>query len=125
MVEVLVATAVISLALLAMLLANTSLQRSSGAAYERMVATQDAHRVIETMRNTASAGIFPANVTAAFPNGAPVAGFNNLSNEQVVVAYANPALDPLDITVTTNWREHGVRNTSIQLRTFMTQRSTT
>ncbi len=123
LIELLVALVVIVVGLLGILLANIFVQSSSEAAYQRMVAMQDAHRVIELMRNASSTGNFPINVTAAFPSGGAVAGFNNLTNEQVAVAYANAASDPLDITVTTTWREHGRRNSTAQLRTLMTQRT--
>ena len=106
-----------------MLAANTYIQTQGDVMYERMVAYQDAHRVIESMRSTSLTGNFPANVTAGFPSGASVNGFNNLTNEQVTVSYANTNNDPLDITVTTSWREQGLRNASIQLRTLMTQRT--
>lgn len=121
--EVMIAVIVIGVGLLAMLLANTAIQRTSEAAYERMVATQDAHRVIELMRNTSLNGNFPGNVTATYPNGAAVPGFNNLTGEQVVVAYVNTTVDPLDLTITTHWLELGRRNTSLQLRTLMTRRT--
>lgn len=122
LVELMIALAFIAVGLLGAILANTAIQQRSEGAYQRMVATQDAHRVIEQMRNTSSTGNFPQNVTATFPNGGAVAGFNNLTNEQVTVAYTNPAADPLDITVTTTWRENGMRNATTQLRTLMTQR---
>ena len=72
-----------------------------------MVATQDAHRVLELMRNTSATGNFPGNVTNAYPPGGNIAGFNSLDGEQVAVTYADPTTDPLDITVTTSWREGG------------------
>ena len=121
--ELMIAVVLMGLGLLGMLLANTYIQRTSEAAYERMVATQDAHRVIELMRNVSSNGNFPANVTGTYPSGAAVPGFTNLTGEQVVVAYANSLADPLDITVTTLWLELGRRNTTVQLRTLMTKRT--
>lgn len=120
--ELLISLFVIALGLLGMILSNTYVQRTSEVAHERMVATQDAHRAIELMRNTSASGEFPDNVTRAFPNGAAVAGFNNLTNESVTVVYADPDADPLNITVTTNWAQRGSRNASIQLRTLMTRR---
>lgn len=120
--EVMIAVAVIGLGLLGVMLTNVNVQKMSDRGYERLVATQDAHRVLELLRNSSATGNFPSNVTQAFPHGALVAGFNNLSGEQVVVTYANPSADPLDIAVTTSWLESGRRNSSIQLRTLMTQR---
>jgi len=118
-----IAVVIIGLGLLAMLLANTHIQRTGEAAYERVVATQDAHRVIEGMRNASTNGSFPANVIVSYPQGAAVPGFANLAGEQVVVTYQNVASDPLDVTVTTNWLELGRRNTLVRLRTLMTKRN--
>ena len=123
LIELMIAVVVIGLGLLGMVMANTVIQTTSEAAYERMVATQDAHRTIELMRNASMTGNFPQNVTGAFPNGAAAAGFNNLTGEQVAVTYGNVQADPLDITVTTTWLERGRRNTSTQLRTLMTKRT--
>lgn len=120
--ELMVAVVLIGVGLLGMLLANTYVQKTSEAANERIVATQDAHRVIELMRNASASGTFPANVTSAYPNGGTVPGFANLTGEQVVVTYASSSADPLDIMVTTNWLELGRRGTSTQLRTLMTRR---
>jgi len=123
LIELLVAVVVMGFGLLALLLANTYIQQASERAYERMVAVQDAGRAAELIRDASVNGNFPANVTAAFPNGGAVAGFNNLTAEQVVVNYRNTNADPLDITVTTTWLEQGRRNSSFQLRTLMTQRT--
>jgi len=123
MIELMVSIIVVGFALLAVLLANTAIQQASERARERMIATQDAHRVVELIRNASVNGNFPANVVTAFPNGGAVAGFNNLTNEQVVASYSNTAVDPLDITVTTTWLEQGRRNALVQLRTLMTQRT--
>ena len=120
--ELMIAVAVIAVGLLTMLLANTSSRQMGEGVSERMVALQDAQRVVELMRSTSATGAFPANVTAAYPNRAAVAGFNNLTNEQVRVSYADTTADPLDITVTVGWRTRGIRNVSTQLQTFMTKR---
>lgn len=121
--ELMIAVVVIGLGLLGMLLANTYIQTTSEAAHERMTATQDAHQVIELMRNVSATGNFPGNVTGAYPNGGTVSGFTNLSGEAVTVAYTDPTADPLDITVTASWLELGRRNVSTQLRTLMTKRN--
>ena len=46
-----------------------------------------------------------------------------LSQEQVVVTYANPNADPLDVTVTVVWQENRVRRVNTSLRTLLTQRT--
>ena len=120
--ELLAAIVVVSLGLLGLLAVDSQVRKANEATYERMVAVQDAQRVLELMRNASASGNFPANVARSYPNGGAVSGFNNLTGEQVTVTYADAAADPLDITVTANWREHGLRNASTQLRTMMTQR---
>ena len=96
MIELMISMVVIVIGLVGMLLANTSLQRTNQTAYERMVATQDAHRVIELMRNTSATGTFPLNVTAVYPNGNTVGGFANLTNEQVHIINARICLNEED-----------------------------
>lgn len=122
LVELLIAILVMGLGLLAAILGNIYTQQASEASYERIVAMQDSHRTIELMRDASASGNFPDSVTTAYPNGATVTTFNNLTNERVTIRYADPTTDPLDITVTTTWLERGRRNQSIQLRTLMTQR---
>ncbi len=121
-VELMITMVVVVLVLLGFMGANMRIQQASEAAYQRTVALQDANRVIELMRNAAAAGQFPGNVTAVYPNGGAAAGFANLPGERVVVAYANPGADPLDVTVTVSWAENGIRNVNTALRTYLTQR---
>ena len=123
MLELMIAVMAMGLTLLTVILGNTYLQQVNEKSYERMIAAQDAQRLIELVRNVSMTGNFPQNVVGAYPQGAAVPGFNNLPSEQISVSYVNPTVDPLDMTVTTNWRERGRRNASFQLRTFMTQRT--
>ena len=123
LIEVSITISIVILALLGAMASNTALHQSSTSAYERSVAIQDANQILERMRNTASSGQFPGNVTAVFPNNGSVAGFTNLTNQQVVVSYVNPSTNPLDVSVTVSWLQNGLRNTSTSLRTLMTQRS--
>lgn len=149
LIEVTITIAIVILALSGVLFANTAIQQAHGAAYERSVAIQEAHEVIEQMRNTANTGgaNFPATVVNAFPantarpgltrltaqcgaNANPAAACNwpfnftpdNTSQEQVVVTYVNPAANPLDITVTVVYRENGTRAVSESLRSQITRR---
>jgi prepilin-type N-terminal cleavage/methylation domain-containing protein len=122
LIELMITVGVVLLALVGYVGANIAVQQASNAAFEATVALQDANRVIEQMRNTASGGAFPGNVVAAFPNNAAVAGFNNLTGETITVGYADPTSDPLTVTVTVAWSENGRRNVNTALRTIMTQR---
>jgi hypothetical protein len=118
-----IATACMVLALFGLLATSTRLSQRAQENFERSVAVQDAHWVIEQMRNTAQTGTFPANVTAAYPNNGAVAGFSNLTNEAVTVSYVSSTANPLDTTVTVSWSLRGVRTTTETLRTMITKRS--
>lgn len=148
LIELMITIAVVSLALVGTLFANTAMSQAGETTFERAMALQEANQVIESIRQTAATGLFPGNVTAAFPNNTARPNFANLrpncgvnadppvactwpfnftasnnSNEQVVVTYVNPAANPLDVTVTVVWRERGVRQAQIALRTLITQRT--
>jgi len=122
LIEITVTIGVVAFTMLAVLFANTQIQKMTEAAFERSVALQDANQVLEQMRNTARIGTFPTNVTTAFPNNGNIAGFNSLAGQQIVVTYVNPAVDPLDTTVTVSWQENGIRPVNTALRTLVTRR---
>lgn len=122
-IEVMISMVVIVLLVTGFLGSATSLQAANLAAFERSMALQDANQVIETMRNTAATGTFPANVVAAYANNSTVSGFTSLSGEQVRVSYANVAADPLDVTVTVSYNENGRRAVTAVLRTYITKRA--
>jgi prepilin-type N-terminal cleavage/methylation domain-containing protein len=124
LVELLIAFFIASLAIAGYIGANIIIQQNSEVTFERTVATQDAHRVIELMRRAAQGQEenFPENVTGAYPADVPVAGFTNLTNEQIAVSYVNPASDPLDATVTVSWTSSTRRPLTAALRTMVTQR---
>lgn len=118
-----VTMAVMAAVLLAIMTANAMISQTSEAAYQRLVAVQDANQVIERMRNTAITGNFPGNVTAAYPNGGSVGGFTSLTSETVTVAYTSTVTNPLDVTVTVNYLENGRRAANTALRSLITQRA--
>ena len=117
-----IAMVILTVGMLGILLTNTTSRHMTAVMNERILALQDAHRVIELLRSTSATGTFPANVTAVYPDGAPVVGFNSLADEAVAVAYADPAADPLHVTVTVTWAQLGVRPATAQLQTLITQR---
>lgn len=84
-----------------------------------MTALQDAHTVIEQIRRESDQSL--NQVVATFPNGLAVSGFNTLTNEQIVVSYADPNADPLAVTVTVNWTDQGRAMTRV-LSTQVTNR---
>lgn len=123
LIELLITVVVVILALVGYVAANTAIQQKGDERFERSVAMQDANQVIEQMRSAAATGAFPDNVTDAFPEGTELPGFENLQGQEVSVDYADPAANPLDVTVTVRWLENGRRQTRADLRTLITQRT--
>ncbi len=123
LVETLVTILVVATALLSSLIASTAIQRTAESIHDRAVAIQDANQVVEQMRNTALTGTFPGNVTAAFPDGAEVAGFDDLTYEVVTVDFVDSNANPLDVTVTVAWTDNTNRAVTQTLRTLVTQRT--
>ena len=121
-IELMIALFIISLAIGGYVGANVLAQRNSEEMHERTIALQDANRTIEQIRNASKTNTFPQNVVTAFPQNGLVAGFANLTNEQVQVSYANPAVDPLDVLVTVTWLSYARRQVSETVRTYITQR---
>jgi prepilin-type N-terminal cleavage/methylation domain-containing protein len=125
LIELMVSVAVCVTALITIVWGNNYIQKVNHESFQRMVALQDAHQIIERIRVNANSGVFPASVTAAFPHNQLVAGFtnvvNNLPNEQVRVTYVDPTADPLDLSVVVSWQS-GTRTVSATLSSFVTQR---
>ena len=120
--EVVITIAVVMISFLALMFSNMIIQRNNDMFYQRTVASQDAHQVMERIRDTATFGLFPNNVTDQYPDGADVPGFSNLQGQQIIVDYSSALSDPLDITITVNWLEDGFRNVSYTLSSIVTQR---
>jgi len=124
LIEVSITIVVGSLALLGILLAITTMRQTSQAHFERSVALQDANQVIEAMRNTANEnGI--ASLPTTYIEETGLTGYASLSDQEVFVSYGDIPADPLDVTVTVTWDENGTRDTSVSLRTYITQRAMT
>lgn len=122
LIELMIAMLVMIIALLSYLSATNIIQDSGEAAFERSIAVQDANQVFERMRNSAKSGTFPSDLVTTYPNNGTVAGFNNLANETITVSYVDTTADPLDTSIVVTWLEDSDRNTSITLRSFITQR---
>lgn len=119
LIEVMIAFAIFIPVFLAVILVNIYTIRSTSSSQMVVTALQDAHTVIERIRNVSDQGL--PQVVVSFPNGAAVPGFVNLVGEQVVVSYPNGNTDPLDITVSVNWQDRG-RVMTRTLRTQVTDR---
>ncbi len=103
LIELMIALAIIVPVLLGAIGLNVYVFRISERSRRVVVALEDAHTVIERIRNTSETSL--AQVATTYPSGQAVAGFNNLPSEQVTVTYPNAAADPLVMTVTVNWSD--------------------
>jgi prepilin-type N-terminal cleavage/methylation domain-containing protein len=122
LVELMIALVVITLVIGGYVGANIAAQRNSEEMHERTIAIQDANRTIEQIRNVSRTGTFPSNVTTEFPPNGAVAGFANLTNEQVVVSYVNANGNPLLATVTVTWLSYPQRQNTERVQCYITQR---
>ncbi len=127
LIGILIAVVLLGLGILGLLGANVTVQQWTEGTFERSLAVQDAGRVIEEMRNTANQSLLnqfqPEVINRANAVSATIRSLPTVAGEQINVAFANPAGDPLDATVTVNWIERGTRSKSVALRTFITKRS--
>ena len=119
LVELIIDTAIILPVLLSAIGLNFYVFRNSETSRQTMIAIQDAHTVIERIRNRSETSL--ASVTGNYPNNQTVSGFSNLPSEQITVSYVNTSADPLDVSVTASWSNRG-RTMSRTLNTQVTKR---
>lgn len=116
MLEVVIASAVLLVAVMGLLSFYQSPLRLNEAARDTTIAIQDSSKVIEQIRATPFGNIESTNWdTWAQNNGA-----KNLPSETMSVSYANPGTDPLEFTVTTQWTRRGVTR-NVRLTSRITQ----
>ncbi len=126
LVEILFAMVIFSVAMTALMgtyLRTAWLNESSRNLTQAM---NDGRIILEGIRDTAQNGGLTgaAGGTGLFPAGAnlgPANGLTSLINENVTIASANPAADPLAVTVQVTWEERG-RNRTATLDTLVTRR---
>lgn len=80
------------------------------------IATSHAQFAMEEVKNTTF-----ASITGATWNSAVIAskGLTSLSSETIIINVTGT--DPLDITVTVNWKDRGTRNRTISLETLISE----
>jgi len=122
LIELMIALFVIALVIAGYVGANIRIQRNTEEMHERTLAIQDANRGIEQMRSASRTGTFPENVVALYPQNSQISGFDDLTNEQVTVTYADATANPLDATVTVTWLSYAGRQNSEAVQTYITQR---
>lgn len=126
LIELMIAAVILFVALILALEASSNLNQGNELAHQTVIALEDAHRTIESMRKDSATGTFPGNVVAKYPAGQPIQGFNTLNGEQVVPTYVSTTANPLNITITVTWnavtKTSGTRVMSTQVTTLMTKR---
>lgn len=103
LIELIIALSIIVPVLLGTIGLNVYVFSINETSRRAMIAVQDAHTVIERIRNVSKTSL--AQVVTTYPNGKAVSGFSNLPSEQVIVTYPNANADPLVITVTVDWAD--------------------
>ena len=88
----------------------------------RSAAAQNARSVLAEMREVRDDPLqpFPAAILARWPHGEAVAGGGNLPGEQILVTYADPTANPLEITVVSIFTDMQGRPVRVQLGTALT-----
>jgi Tfp pilus assembly protein PilV len=122
LIETAITIAVCTISLLAILNANVFMGRNNSTFYERFAAFEDAHEIIEQMRNSSLAGQFPSNLQTAYPNGTRIAQNSKLKNENIQINYTTVASDLLDVHILVSWIDLNNRQRSITLNSLLTQR---
>jgi len=80
LIEVVITITVTTFVIVGILGANIFVQHMTEAAFERTIAVQEAHQVIEDMRDlTSTIRKYPGDLIAAFPNNMARPGFRNLT----------------------------------------------
>ena len=117
--ELAFALAILAPILLAVIGVNLYALRAGESSRQITTAMQDAHTIIEQIRDTSEQGL--NQVLTEFPDTQAVSGFSNLTNEQATVNYNDVNADPLVTTVTVQWTDRG-RSINRALTTQITQR---
>ncbi len=119
--ELLIATLILSFALTQMLILFMNCVASNEASRNLSTAVTHAEFVLEDVRNTAFSGVAAAigNGTFNYANAATVtaAGLQALKNETITTQ--SSGTNPLDVTVTVSWQDHGGRTRTRSLQTLI------
>lgn len=120
LVEVMVATVIVAVGIVALLSAFLSGLLLVESSRNMTAAGADSRSVFEEMRRLAQADL--SQVTARdWAGWSRQAGLSSLTNETIGVRFRNPAADPLEATVTVSWSEKN-RNRSSSFTTLITRR---
>ncbi len=121
LVELMVAMAIFSMVLGATAQALVSYYAALDTQDQRNTATRHCTTVLSQMREArAAAATFPGGITTLWPNTGVVAGVSSLPGEVVQVTYKSATADPLEVTVTSQFRDLRGRTLTVRVSTILT-----
>lgn len=126
--ELVIAAAVLTVAVLSIAFNVLNLSDMSELSREKLVATADAARVLETMRETANSSLATLKTTdwsawaAANVINAKASNELQLRQETIAATFPNPNTNPIQVVLTLSWL-HKQRPYSYEIITLMTDRS--
>ncbi|MCL4692391.1 MAG: type II secretion system GspH family protein [Candidatus Hydrogenedentes bacterium] len=91
---------------------------------QRHTAVRNCTGIVSNMRDVRDANPenFPDAVVALWPDGAEVPNAGSLPQEIITVDYVNPASNPLEITIRSQWVDLRGRPVSLDVSTLLTDR---
>lgn len=91
---------------------------------QRHTAIRNCTGIISNMRDVRDANpeSFPDAIVAIWPDGGQVANAGSLPQEVITVDYVNPAANPLEITVRSNWVDLRGHPISLSVSSLLTDR---
>ncbi|GMW00048.1 MAG: hypothetical protein AMXMBFR84_11860 [Candidatus Hydrogenedentota bacterium] len=89
---------------------------------QRNTALRNCLSIINAMRNVRDANLdnFPGIITNTWPDGAEVPNAGSMRNETVTVDYTNPAANPLEVTVFSQFTDMQGRPMQVRISTMLT-----
>ncbi len=126
LIEILFATLVFTLALSGLMSSVFAIVTLVDAAKDTSIATSNLNNMMEKIRVTPF-----ANIVSDFPDtqidgpvGNPysaIVGGYTLNNEHIVANFADPNVNPLEISIRVNWQDKQGRPRNMALSTFKTR----
>ena len=132
LIEVMIAMAVLAVTILGVLMMLMAAEALSEDSKNLTTAVEDARSIMERVRKDVETNADMSTFVTNYPDSSyedwvtdqQAAGteFVSLNGEAVDVTLGNAGDDPLDVTVTVSWNDHGGRVRSTTLQTQMTNR---
>ena len=122
LVELVVAMTIFSVVLGATAQALVSYYAALDFQNQRNTAIRNCTAVISQMRQVRddNPGDFPDAITDAWPNNAAIDGAGTLPQETIDITYVDPNVNPVEVTVRSQWRDMRGRPMTIGITTMLT-----